>query len=86
MEFQLGVGVSCGDALLGNLGSESRMEYTAIGDVVNVASRLETLARPGQTLLTAAVAARCGDAFAYRSLGKHVLRGKQQEVEVLELQ
>jgi class 3 adenylate cyclase len=81
----LGIGVSSGEALVGNLGSERRMEYTAIGDVVNVAARLEAIARPGQTLLTAQVASLAGDAFSYRSLGEHPLHGKQQPALVMEL-
>ncbi len=84
-DIRLGVGVNSGVALVGNLGSESRMEYTAIGDVVNVASRVEGMARPGQTLCTAAVAALVGDAFLLISLGEHPLRGKQKPVEIFEL-
>ena len=82
---QLGIGINSGEALVGNLGSETRMEYTAIGDVVNVAARLEGVARPGQTLLTASVAARAGGAFELRSLGEHPLRGKRKPVEIYEM-
>ena len=47
-DCNLGVGVHYGEAVLGNLGSAGRMEYTAIGDTVNFASRLCSLAKPGQ--------------------------------------
>ena len=85
VDVKLGVGISSGQALVGNLGSETRMEYTAIGDVVNVAARLEALAGPGQTLVTAQVAESAGDAFQFSSMGEHPLRGKKQPVAILEL-
>jgi adenylate cyclase len=81
----LAIGVATGEALVGNLGTELRMEYTAIGDVVNVAARLEALARNGQTLLTAETATAAGKSFSYRPLGPRELRGKSRPVEVLEL-
>ena len=82
---RLGIGVNTGEALVGNLGSERRMEYTAIGDAINVAARLEGLARPGQTLVTAELARAAGDGFDFESRGEHPLRGKQRPVEILEL-
>jgi class 3 adenylate cyclase len=85
IEVRLAVGVNTGEAIVGNLGSEARMDYTAIGDVVNVAARLEALARPGQTLVTGETAASAGDAFDFRPIGEHPLRGKQQPVAILEL-
>jgi adenylate cyclase len=84
-EVNLGIGVASGAAVVGNLGSEKRMEYTAIGDVVNVAARLESMARPGQTLLTGICAKGAGDRFEYAPLGAQMLRGKSEKVEVYEL-
>jgi class 3 adenylate cyclase len=50
--FGLGVGVHAGEAILGNIGSTERMEYTAIGDTVNLSSRLCSLAKPGQVIIS----------------------------------
>lgn len=85
IEVKLGVGVHTGEALLGNLGSEARMEYTAIGDVVNVSARLESLARGGQTLVTAEVTRGGGEAFGFSPLGPHPIRGKRAPVEIFEV-
>lgn len=85
IEVQLAIGINSGEALVGNLGSEKRMEYTAIGDVVNIAARLEGVAQPGQTLVTADVAAAAGEGFSFRALGEHPLRGKRNAVQILEV-
>ena len=85
IDVRLGIGVDTGAGLVGNLGSESRMEYTVIGDVANVASRLEALARGGQTLATAAVVRAAGRGFSYNPLGEHPLRGKREPVEIFEV-
>ena len=85
VDIKLGIGVGTGEALVGNLGSDLRMEFTAVGDSVNVAARLETLARPGQTLVTAMVAERAGAEFELRSLGLHPIRGKTEPMELFEL-
>lgn len=88
IEVKLGIGVASGAALVGNLGSETRMEYTAIGDTVNVASRLETLARPGTVLVTAQVVEAVSGAeggYEFRSLGRQTIRGKKEPLELFEL-
>ncbi len=84
-DVRLGIGVTSGEALVGNLGSESRMEFTAIGDTVNTAARLENLAQAGQTLVSAEVARAAGDAYELRALGPHPVRGKREPVELFEL-
>lgn len=84
-DVKLAVGLSTGDAVVGNLGSETRMEYTAIGDAVNIAARLEALARPGQTLVTEATLELAGDGWSFAPLGEQPLRGKRAPVRVAEV-
>jgi len=86
-EFRLnfGIGVNVGEALVGNIGSDERMDYTAIGDSVNVAERLEELARPGQILITQAVLARAEDIVEVQSLQSMAMRGRRTGMLVYEL-
>ncbi len=85
VNVQLAIGVNSGPAIVGNIGSEVRMEYTAIGDTVNVAARLESIARPQQILITGETAARVGDAFALVPLGSRSLSGREAEIELFEV-
>ncbi|MGF1468735.1 MAG: adenylate/guanylate cyclase domain-containing protein [Sandaracinaceae bacterium] len=84
--IQLAIGIQTGEAVVGNIGSEKRMEYTAIGDVVNVAARLEAIARPQQILVTEAVKEAAGDGFAYVDADLHRLSGRAEPIHLYEVQ
>jgi class 3 adenylate cyclase len=85
VRVQLAIGVNSGEAVVGNIGSERRMEYTAIGDVVNVAARLEAIARPQQVLLTEATRAMAGAGFRYTELGARTVAGRAEPLILFEL-
>jgi class 3 adenylate cyclase len=85
-DLQLAIGINMGQAVAGNLGSERRMEYTVIGDVVNVAARLETMARPGQVLMTEEVAEAIAGEWDTEPLGEHNLPGRAAPLRLHALQ
>jgi len=81
-----GVGVHFGSAVIGNIGAAKRMDYTAIGDTVNTAARLEANAPGGTIYISRAVADALGDRARVTSLGGSVrLKGKAEGFEVLTL-
>jgi adenylate cyclase len=77
-----GVGLAKGPATVGRIGYEGRHEYTAIGSIVNLASRICATAEDGQILIDATVAAEVGEAVALAPLGAHTLRGFAEAVPV----
>ncbi|MCD8151954.1 MAG: adenylate/guanylate cyclase domain-containing protein [Clostridiales bacterium] len=77
-----GIGVNCGYAVVGNIGSEFRMDYTAIGDTVNTAARLESNAKPGQILISEYVYEPLKDRMKVTEVGKIPLKGKSKEIMV----
>ncbi len=81
-----GIGVNCGEAIVGNIGAEFRMDYTAIGDTVNTAARLESNAKPGQILISQAVYSALGDRIRAVPVGEIPLKGKEQKLMVYELE
>ncbi len=85
LTIHLAIGVHTGDAIVGNLGSEARMEYTCVGDTVNVASRLENLARPQQILLSESTRAELSGAIRCARIGKRQLPGRMAAVELHEV-
>ncbi|MBN8612395.1 MAG: HAMP domain-containing protein [Deltaproteobacteria bacterium] len=85
VKIELAIGVASGECVVGNIGSERRMEYTAIGDVVNTAARLEAIARPNQILVPEATAKIVGDDFELIDRGERELPGKRGTVRLFEV-
>jgi class 3 adenylate cyclase len=85
---QYTVGIHSGVATLGNVGSLRRRSFTALGDTINLAKRVQESARGGQLLLTGATAARLPAPLAGARLEPRpalVARGRQQPTEIFEV-
>lgn len=80
-ELTYGVGLHTGDAVVGNLGSGQYMNYTAVGDTVNVAARLQSAATSGTIVCSAAVLRAAGPGLRVRPLGDLTVKGRTSAVE-----
>jgi class 3 adenylate cyclase len=84
--FGLGIGLSSGDVAAALLGSDERLEYTVVGDTVNLAQRLESIARPaGTTVLSETTVAGLTDPPALEQLPPQSVKGREAEVTAYRL-
>jgi PAS domain S-box-containing protein len=80
--FRFGVGIHVGEAVAGNIGSPERLDYTAIGDAVNLSKRLQENAEGGQILLSKAAYQEVAPYVEVRPLGALTVKGREEPVEV----
>ena len=84
-ELQFRMGINTGPALVGNIGSEDLRNFTVIGDAVNVASRLESLANPGQIVVGSTTAALIRHVAELEPLGSLEVKGRVETIEAYRL-
>jgi adenylate cyclase len=79
------IGIHFGEAVVGYIGTDCAMNYTAVGDVVNLAKRLQEAARPGQIIIEESIAAMLNGKLQTQSLGELKIKGRQRPAAVFEL-
>jgi class 3 adenylate cyclase/tetratricopeptide (TPR) repeat protein len=85
IEFKMRIGLNSGPVIVGSIGDDLRMDYTAVGDTTNLAARMESMASPGTIFVSGATHRLVGDFFELKSMGKVEVKGKEKSQVAFEL-
>jgi class 3 adenylate cyclase len=80
--IKLRIGIHTGPVVMGTMGNNLRVEFKAVGDTVNLASRMEQLAKPGSTYVTEETFRLTEGLFRFEALGEHEVKGKEEPVKI----
>jgi class 3 adenylate cyclase/tetratricopeptide (TPR) repeat protein len=83
--FKLRIGLNSGPVIVGSIGDDLRMDYTAVGDTTNLAARMESIARPGTVFISKPTHRLVRDFFELKSMGKVEVKGKDKPQQAFEL-
>jgi class 3 adenylate cyclase/tetratricopeptide (TPR) repeat protein len=83
--IKMRIGIHTGPVVVGTIGNDLRVEFKAVGDTVNLASRIESLAEPGTTYLTEATYKLTEGLFQFEALGEKEIKGKQEAVKTYQV-
>ncbi|CAB1078795.1 Adenylate cyclase (EC / Guanylate cyclase (EC [Olavius algarvensis Delta 1 endosymbiont] len=83
--IRMRIGVHSGPVVVGTLGNDLRVEFKAVGDTVNLASRMEGMAEPGSTYVTGAIHMLTRGLFRFKAIGKKTVKGKSEPITVYKL-
>jgi adenylate cyclase len=84
-QIAVGIGINTGQAIVGYIGSETRLDYTAIGDTINTTSRLQNLAQPGQIVISENTMQVLDESFILKPLGTERLKGRNANLRIAEV-
>jgi adenylate cyclase len=83
--LEIGIGIHTGRAVVGFIGSNDRLDYTVIGDTVNLASRIEGMTKGiARVLVSEATRNAVGDEYDWRDCGSHHVKGREMPVQLFE--
>ncbi len=85
VNFQMRIGLNSGHVIVGSIGDDLRMDYTAVGDTTNLASRMESAAKPGGILVSRNTQRIALHYFRFDALGQLEVKGKVEAQEIFEL-